>query len=157
MKGHRRWTCALGLAAGALLTTVGCRDGSDVPAVDPIVDVFERQAQEEGLTRLETSGKRVFAHYCVTCHGDLGEGDGQKAYNLDPKPPDFHDSLPNHPPSYWRQIVDEGSSAVGRSPLCPPWKRTITAEDIDALMTYLEALIRPPVPENVSGDVRQSP
>ena len=67
------------------------------------------------VSRTETEGKRLFAHYCATCHGERGQGDGQNAYNLDPKPPEFQQSLSTHAPSYWRQIIEGGSAAVGRS------------------------------------------
>lgn len=150
MTGGRLRPGILALGVGTLLAVAGCRSDVDVPSSDLVVDVFERQAQEEGLTRLETSGKRLFAQYCVTCHGENGAGDGQNAYNLDPAPPDFQGSLSSHPPSYWRQIIESGSGAVGRSSLCPPWGRTITREDVDALVAYLHTLTRPPEEANVS-------
>jgi len=93
--------------------------------------------------RGQTDGKRLFVHYCATCHGDAGQGDGQNAYNLDPPPPDFHESLKVHQPSYWRQIIEGGSVAVGRSPQCPPWGRTLASSDLDALVAYLEVLANP--------------
>ncbi|MBI4888463.1 MAG: cytochrome c [Acidobacteria bacterium] len=107
------------------------------------MDVFGRQAQEEGLSRIETDGKRLFVHYCVTCHGETGEGDGQNASTLAPAPPDFRASLPVHQPAYWKQIIEAGSVAVGRSPLCPPWGRTLPSDDITALVAYLGVLSRP--------------
>jgi len=127
-------TLAVGLAA--------CGDPSRTVPPDPLGDVFRKQAQEEGLSRTETEGKRLFAHYCATCHGERGQGDGQNAYNLDPKPPEFQRSLSTHAPSYWRQIIEGGSAAVGRSPLCPPWGRVLSARDIDGLIAYLAALQR---------------
>lgn len=138
----------IGIGMGAMtvavvLAVAGCGGQDESPPSDPLPEVFRQEAQEEGLTRLETDGKRLFAHYCSTCHGESGAGDGQNAYNLDPPPPDFHESLRDHPPSYWRQIVEGGSAAVGRSPLCPPWGRTIASGDVDALMSYLEVLGRP--------------
>jgi mono/diheme cytochrome c family protein len=119
--------------------------------------VFRQHAQDEGLSRVQTEGKRLFAHYCATCHGAAGQGDGQNAYNLDPAPPDFGASLKQHPHSYWRQIIESGSAAVGRSPLCPPWGRSRTGEEIDALLAYLETLSQPspgvaaPVPPGGDG------
>jgi len=143
------------LAAGS-----GCRS-QDEQQVDPLADVFHHQAQEEGLTSDETSGKRLFSQYCVTCHGDAGAGDGQNAYNLDPPPPDFHDSLKTHPSSYWRQIIEGGSIAVGRSAQCPPWGRSLARADIDTLVAYLQVLARPPAPSPAEGtsspDAQPSP
>jgi mono/diheme cytochrome c family protein len=107
------------------------------------MDVFGKQAREEGLSRLETDGKRLFAHYCATCHGKTGEGDGQNASTLDPMPPDFRASLNAHQPAYWKQIIEAGSLAVGRSPLCPPRGRALASDDIDALVAYLGVLSQP--------------
>jgi mono/diheme cytochrome c family protein len=35
------------------------------------------------------SGKHDYVRYCVGCHGDLGDGNGENAPYLDPKPRDF--------------------------------------------------------------------
>ena len=144
MTGSLRSARTIALALVPLLVAAsGCRRGTVTSQADPLTNVFRRQTQEEGLSRLETDGKRLFAHYCVTCHGETGEGDGQNAFNLDPKPPDFHASLRSHEPTYWRQIVEAGSVAVGRSPLCPPRGRTLTSGDVDGLIAYLGVLARP--------------
>ena len=131
----------LGLTVAAALA--GCGRPGEAPPADPLMDVFRHQAQEEGLSRMQTDGKRLFAHYCVTCHGEAGTGDGQNAYNLEPKPPDFQQSLPQHAASYRRQIIEGGTAAVGRSALCPPWGRNLSATQIDALLAYLEELAKP--------------
>ena len=125
-------TLGLGLA--------GCRRPSAPAPPDPLADVFRKQAQEEGLNRTETEGRRLFAHYCATCHGERGRGDGQNAYSLDPKPPDFQQSLRAHASSYWRQIIESGSAAVGRSALCPPWGRSLPPREIEAIVAYLDVL-----------------
>jgi mono/diheme cytochrome c family protein len=127
---------------GVLLLMVSCHRGQEPAPGDPLAEVFLRQAQEEGLSRAETDGKRLFAHYCATCHGESGHGDGQNSYNLDPKPPDFEASLPKNPSSYWRAIVEGGTASVGRSPLCPPWGRSLSSESVDHLVSYLEVLGR---------------
>ncbi len=123
--------------------TLACHSVEEQAPADPLQDVFNRQAQEEGLSRAQTEGKRLFTHYCTTCHGEAGHGDGQNAYNLDPKPQDFQESLRKHPSTYWREIIEGGSAAVGRSPLCPPWGRNLTSGEVDALMAYLEVMSQP--------------
>jgi mono/diheme cytochrome c family protein len=97
----------------------------------------------EGLDRKQTLGKRLFVNYCATCHGDRGEGDGQNAYNLDPAPPDFKESLKTPPPSYWRQVIEGGTAALGRSPLCPPWGLELTDRQVDAIIDYMKVLTKP--------------
>ncbi len=125
-----------------LLLSVGCRYEPG-PQDDPLLDVFRRTAQEEGLTRAQTEGKRLFAHYCVTCHGERGEGDGQNAFNLDPAPPNFAESLSLTTPSDWRQIIEGGSVSVGRSSLCPPFGGNLSQNEVDGLVVYLERLATP--------------
>ena len=138
-----RTAFALAIVAGVVIAGTACRNGSETAAADPLADVFTRRAQEEGLTREQTDGKRLFARYCATCHGDAGQGDGQNAYSLDPKAPDFSESLEVHQPSYWRQIIEGGSAAVGRSPQCPPWGPMLASSDLDALVAYLDVLANP--------------
>lgn len=157
-----RYAGAIGVAFGALVATAtGCRPGTVASQADPLMQVFEKQAREEGLSRIETDGKRLFAHYCVTCHGETGEGDGQNSSNLDPKPPDFRTSLTLHQPAYWRQIIEAGSLAVGRSPQCPPWGRALASADIDALVAYVGVLSRPasekPAPVEPASKTSASP
>jgi mono/diheme cytochrome c family protein len=132
------------LLAVVVLASAACHRQPASARTEPLLDVFRKQARAEGLSRVETDGKRLFAHYCATCHGDAGQGDGQNAYNLDPQPPNFSQSLKAHPSSYWRQIVEGGSAAVGRSPLCPPWGHSLQSTEIDALIDYLSVLARPP-------------
>ena len=127
-----------------ILITAGCSQTPHATQKDPLMDVFRRQAQEEGLSRQQTLGKRLFGHYCATCHGDQGSGDGQNAYNLDPPPPDFNKTLKLHPPSYWRQIIEGGPATLGRSPLCPPWGHELTSRQIDSIISYLKVLAEPP-------------
>jgi mono/diheme cytochrome c family protein len=136
-----------------LLALAGCRGHARPPLSEPLADAFRKHAQEEGLSRTETEGKRLFAHYCATCHGDAGHGDGQNSYNLDPKPPDFQESLSAHDSSYWRQIIESGTSSVGRSALCPPWGRTLSQDDVAALVAYLGKLSHatPPPSQGTTG------
>lgn len=147
-----RVACVLLTIAAVLTAGTACRRGSRGSPTDPVMDVFNRHDREEGLTRVQTDGKRLFVHYCATCHGDAGQGDGQNAYNLDPKPPSFLESLNVHQPSYWRQLIEGGSAAVGRSPQCPPWGHTLASSDLDALVAYLGVLANPPSPLTAPGE-----
>lgn len=132
------------LLVGLVLASSACRRHPATAKSEPLLDVFRKRTRAEGLTRVQTDGKRLFGHYCATCHGDAGQADGQNAYNLTPAPPDFQQSLKLHPASYWRRIVEGGSAAVGRSPLCPPWGHTLGSGEVDALIAYLTVLAQPP-------------
>lgn len=44
---------------------------------------------KEGLTEQEHRGKGLYRRYCVGCHGVRGDGNGENAPYIDPKPRDF--------------------------------------------------------------------
>jgi mono/diheme cytochrome c family protein len=129
----------LGLVAVVLMASAGCRE-KVAPARDAVQDAF----RDDALSARAARGHRVFQQRCATCHGPEGHGDGQNAYNLQPAPPDFRASLGKVSPSDRRRIIEGGTAALGRSPLCPPWGRSLDPDDVDALLAWLEvAATRP--------------
>jgi len=101
--------------------------------------------KDDALTAPQARGHRVFLQRCATCHGPQGRGDGQNAYNLQPPPPDFQESLAKLSPADRRKVVESGTAALGRSPLCPPWGRSLGPDDVDAVVAWLEVASRPEV------------
>ncbi|HEX7672471.1 MAG TPA: c-type cytochrome, partial [Polyangiaceae bacterium] len=93
-------------------------------------------------------GKVTFTHYCQTCHGESGAGDGFNAFNLDPHPRDLSD------PQFQKKksdaeladAVQRGGAGVGLSALMPPWGHTLSARQIDELVLYLRTLPTPGKP-----------
>jgi mono/diheme cytochrome c family protein len=126
------------LVALSLLLAAACRAPSKPPK-DAIQDAFK----DDALTAQQARGHRVFLQRCATCHGPQGRGDGQNAYNLQPPPPDFQESLAKLTPADRRKVVESGTAALGRSPLCPPWGRTLGPDDLDAVVAWLDVASRP--------------
>jgi mono/diheme cytochrome c family protein len=91
-------------------------------------------------------GKDVFVHYCQTCHGETGAGDGFNSFNLDPHPRDLSD------PAFQKKKSDaeladairRGGAGVGLSPLMPPWGKTLSAREVDQVILYVRSLKRVP-------------
>jgi mono/diheme cytochrome c family protein len=87
-------------------------------------------------------GKITFTHYCETCHGESGAGDGFNAFNLDPHPRDLSD------PQFQKKksdaeladAIQRGGAGVGLSALMPPWGHTLSARQIDELVLHLRTL-----------------
>jgi mono/diheme cytochrome c family protein len=87
-------------------------------------------------------GKVTFTHYCQTCHGETGAGDGFNAFNLDPHPRDLSD------PEFQKKksdaeladAIQRGGVGVGLSALMPPWGHTLSARQIDEVVLYLRTL-----------------
>lgn len=94
-------------------------------------------------------GKVTFTHYCQTCHGESGAGDGFNAFNLDPHPRDLSD------PEFQKKksdaeladAIQRGGAGVGLSTLMPPWGHTLSARQVDELVLYVRTLptLRKPV------------
>ena len=126
----------------ALMTSAGCRSGPRSQPGDPMLDAIRAEEREGNLTYVESQGRRLFIHYCATCHGDDARGDGQNASNLNPAPPDMTASTASRDPALIRRVIAEGSAAVGRSPLSPPWGRSLSQQQIDYLVAYCQSIGR---------------
>jgi len=112
------------------------------PPPDALLDAIRADERVGGLSYGEGQGKRLFTQYCATCHGDEGKGDGQNASNLNPPPPDLTTSKGARDAAYLHRVIAQGSAAVGRSALSPPWGRSLTTQQIDYLVAYCRALAR---------------
>jgi len=94
-------------------------------------------AQEGDQPRYER-GARLFAKYCVLCHGEKGHGDGQAALLYQPRPANL--TVSPYPDSYREKIIRGGGTAVGRSASMPPWGRELSDADIAAVLVYLRRI-----------------
>jgi len=50
---------------------------------------FAQETHVSNLTGNEKRGKELYRRYCLGCHGVLGNGQGENAPHLDPRPRDF--------------------------------------------------------------------
>jgi len=90
-------------------------------------------------------GQKVYAQYCVTCHGAQGKGDGVSAQNLPIKPQDLTDgrilnALPDH---FLTSVIADGGHSVGLSPLMPAFKPQLSAVQISDLVTFVRSVAKP--------------
>lgn len=141
------------LVAAALALATGCRPAPKDPPVNAVQEAF----REDALTTRQSHGKRVFGQRCATCHGPAGRGDGQNAYNLQPPPPDFQESLAQLSNDDRRAVIEGGTAALGRSALCPPWGRTLDGDEVEALLAYMEVMEQPTEEEEDASRWRRRP
>jgi cytochrome c oxidase cbb3-type subunit I/II len=50
---------------------------------------FAQEAHVGNLTGHAAAGKKLYRRYCIGCHGPIGDGNGENAQWIDPKPRDF--------------------------------------------------------------------
>jgi mono/diheme cytochrome c family protein len=128
------------LAVLGLVVATGCHRHASVTPANPMLEALRAEDQAAGLTYAQGEGKQLFDHYCATCHGDEGKGDGENASNLNPSAPDLTAVKDGEDPVLVRRVISEGSAAVGRSPLSPPWGRSLSPQEIEYLTLYCQSL-----------------
>ncbi|HEX4826289.1 MAG TPA: cytochrome c [Candidatus Polarisedimenticolaceae bacterium] len=86
-------------------------------------------------------GRDTYVHYCATCHGDAGAGDGFNAYNLDPHPRDLSDAaVQKKTDAQIADAISRGGSGVGLSSLMPPWAHTLSDRQVAEVVLYVRSL-----------------
>lgn len=136
--------CLLALAALAAVAT-GCGAAGGAPAESPAPASTEPAAwrlPEPDLGYNVREGRDLFAHYCATCHGDEGRGDGFNAYSLDPKPRDLGDPAfqAGRTDADLTGVIRAGGGVAGLSNAMPPWGRTLEERQISNLVAFLRTL-----------------
>jgi len=63
--------------------------GSLALAMVMALPALSQEAKVGNLTGHAESGKKLYRRYCKGCHGPLGDGNGENAAWIDPKPRDF--------------------------------------------------------------------
>jgi mono/diheme cytochrome c family protein len=94
----------------------------------------------------QARGKRLFYQYCVWCHADSTPAGPSNRSNLNPVPALMNDgaALNGQSDKSLQKIVALGGSAVGKSAMMPPFGRTLTSGEIQALIAYIRAIAQPP-------------
>ncbi len=94
----------------------------------------------------QAKGKRLFYQYCVWCHAEVTPAGPSNRSNLNPTPPLMNDgaALNGQTDESLQKIVTLGGSAVGKSAMMPPFGRTLTPSDVQALIGFARAIAEPP-------------
>jgi mono/diheme cytochrome c family protein len=98
------------------------------------------------LNYQETQGQRVFYQYCVWCHADSSPAGPSNRANLTPTPALMDDGakLNGLSDEYLRNIITLGGSAMGKSPMMPAYGKTLSQQEIRAVIVFTRAIAQPP-------------
>jgi mono/diheme cytochrome c family protein len=112
-------------------------------------DVEQDSADPQKVVSLhydQAEGKRIFYDKCVWCHADATPAGPSNRANLMPQPPLLTDGNVLNPLSdaFIRNIVTLGGSALGKSPMMPPWGNTLSEQEIRAVTAYARVVAEPP-------------
>ena len=96
-------------------------------------------------TTIAADAGQDFKFYCAQCHGLTGQGDGPNvtaSFATDPR--NFTDAaeMEKLSDADIKNVILDGGPSASKSELMPPWSKTLTEEQVDALVAYLRQLCK---------------
>ncbi len=91
----------------------------------------------------EVEVEKVFRFYCAQCHGLGGKGDGPnvtKDFPVSPRNFANAKEMDKLTDADIKNVILDGGPAASKSPMMPPWSKTLTEAEADALVQYLRKL-----------------
>ncbi len=91
-----------------------------------------------------SDAEKNYRLYCVQCHGSRGNGRGINdtagGLSVSPKNHVYPEDMSQLSDEELGTAIAEGGDAVQKSGLMPPWGETLSAQEIDDLVSYLRQL-----------------
>ena len=88
---------------------------------------------------------KVFKFYCSQCHGLEGKGDGPnvtKDFPVSPRNFTNAKEIDKLSDADLKNVIMDGGPAVSKSPMMPPWGKTLTGPQVDGLVKHLRKLCK---------------
>ena len=136
MKNLKQWKFRIAfgcLALGALcILPVSAQDAPDV-GPHPAQPLKPMESHIGNVIGHAKDAKMNYRRYCAGCHGDLGDGNGENAQWIDPKPRDFTiatfkcRSTPTGTLPTDRRSVSTRSDEASPTPICRFWNASRSA------------------------------
>jgi mono/diheme cytochrome c family protein len=142
------------LAANVLcvLAISGCKGTAAAVHPTALFGTYDSEPDWNDVSKLvslgyqESQGKRVFYQYCVWCHADATPAGPSNRSNVTPIPALLNDGekLNADTDEYLQNIITLGGSAMGKSAMMPPYGKTLSPEEITAVIAFTRAIAQPP-------------
>lgn len=140
------------LIVGCTTLLWGCGKKAESAKVDPVLRAYDTEADWTDAQKIiplsyrQAQGKRIFYVQCVWCHADATPAGPSNRSNLTPVPPLLNDGsvLNGESDEFMQNIITLGGSAMGKSPMMPPYGRVLTPEEIRSVISFTRAIAQPP-------------
>lgn len=108
-----------------------------------MVPSFAQESHVGGLTGQAKRGKQLYQRYCIGCHGENGDGRGENAAHVEPRPRDFTSGTfkCRSTPSGSIPLDTDLFNTIGRgfySTAMPPWG-PLTSQQRADLVAYVKS------------------
>lgn len=80
-----------------------------------------------------SNGETQFKTLCVSCHGDLGHGDGVAGRALPEQPSNIYDGLT----SFWESESELMDTVMNGNEGMPAWGQILTESDVNDIFAYI--------------------
>jgi mono/diheme cytochrome c family protein len=143
---------ALFLALWLLTALTACRAKHAARKPDPLRNAYGTEVDWSNSDHLipldyqQSQGKRLFYVYCVWCHADSTPAGPSNRPNLNPMPHLINDGtvLNSMSDTYLDNIITLGGSAMGKSASMPPYGKSLTQDEVRAIIAYTRVVAQPP-------------
>ena len=91
----------------------------------------------------EAEAEVMFKFYCAQCHGLGGKGDGpnvSKDFPVSPRNFTSAEEMNKLTDADLKNVILDGGPAVSKSEMMPPWSKTLTEAEVDALIRHIRRL-----------------
>lgn len=151
MKAKLWVSCALVCSIVCVLMLSACKTSEAPVKPAAAYGAYDTEFDWNDNTKLiklgykEAHGKRVFYQYCVWCHAAASPVGPSNRSNMNPVPPLMNDGakLNGESDEYLQNMITLGGSALGKSPLMPPYGETLSAAEIRHLVAFARAIAQP--------------
>lgn len=131
---------------------IACRKKSETLMANPALRAYDVEPDWNDsqhmifLNYQQAQGKRIFYTNCVWCHADATPAGPSNRSNVNPTPPLFNDGATMNALSdeFMQNTITLGGSAMGKSAVMPPWGRTLSQDEIRAVIAFERAIAQPP-------------
>ena len=110
------------------------------------IAVFTAFAILSSLTPSSASEtEKVFQFYCAQCHGLTGKGDGPnvtKDFPVSPRNFTNAEEMNKLSNADLKNVILDGGPSVSKSPMMPPWGKTLSEAQVDGLVKHLRLLCK---------------
>ncbi len=128
-----------------------CRQKSVAAKTDPLAQAYDTEPDWNDATKVislnyqQAQGKRLFYANCVWCHADATPAGPSNRSNVTPTPSLMNDGdkLNGLSDEYMENMIALGGAAVGKSAMMPPWGRTLSPDEIRAVIAFTRAIAQP--------------
>ncbi|MBT6911310.1 MAG: c-type cytochrome [Rhodospirillaceae bacterium] len=89
--------------------------------------------------------EKVYKFYCAQCHGLTGKGDGPnvtKDFPISPRNFTEAKEMDKLTDADLKNVILDGGPSVSKSPMMPPWSKTLTVEQVDGLVKHLRGICK---------------